>query len=98
MRKEQKGDESKMLRLRKSKLLPQQVSDLGAFIFVVAMIPVSRNLPLTTEDLCPISRYQVTYLWEVIVVSPALFPEQEQVVVPFYGSQFSNILRLKHTP
>ena len=30
----------KMLRLRKTKLLPQQVSDLGAFIFVVAMIPV----------------------------------------------------------
>lgn len=29
-----------MLRLRKTKLLPQQVSDLGAFIFVVAMIPV----------------------------------------------------------
>ena len=23
--------------------------------------------------------HQVTYLWEVIVVSPALFPEQEQV-------------------
>ena len=37
-------DKSNMLRLRKSKLLPQQVSDLGAFIFVVAMIPVSRKL------------------------------------------------------
>jgi len=53
---------AKMLRLRKSKLLPQQVSDLGAFIFVVAMIPV-------------------TYLWEVLVVSQALFPEQEQALV-----------------
>ena len=52
---------ARMLRLRKSKLLPQQVSDLGAFIFVVAMIPV-------------------TYLWEVLVVSQALFPEQEQAV------------------
>lgn len=30
-----------MLRLRKSKLLPQQVSDLGAFIFVTLMIPVT---------------------------------------------------------
>lgn len=30
-----------MLRLRKSKLLPQQVSDLGAFIFVTMMIPVT---------------------------------------------------------
>ena len=30
-----------MLRLRKTKLLPQQVSDLGAFIFVCAMIPVT---------------------------------------------------------
>jgi len=50
-----------MLRLRKTKLLPQQVSDLGAFIFVVAMIPV-------------------TYLWEVLVVSPALFPDQQQAL------------------
>jgi hypothetical protein len=48
-----------MLRLRKSKLLPQQVSDLGAFIFVVAMIPV-------------------TYLWEMLMVSPALWPVQEE--------------------
>ena len=46
-----------MLRLRKSKLVPQQVSDLGAFIFVCAMIPI-------------------TYLWEVAVVSPAIFPEE----------------------
>jgi len=30
-----------MFRLRKSKLLPQQVSDLGAFIFVTLMIPVT---------------------------------------------------------
>ena len=30
-----------MFRLRKAKLLPQQVSDLGAFIFVVLMIPVT---------------------------------------------------------
>jgi len=38
--------------------VPQQVSDLGAFIFVCAMIPV-------------------TYLWEVLVVSRALFPAPE---------------------
>ena len=31
----------KMLRLRKNKILPQQVSDLGAFIFVVTMIPIT---------------------------------------------------------
>lgn len=30
-----------MLRLRKNKILPQQVSDLGAFIFVVTMIPTT---------------------------------------------------------
>ena len=30
-----------MLRLRKNKILPQQVSDLGAFIFVVTMIPIT---------------------------------------------------------
>lgn len=30
-----------MLRLRKAKLVPQQVSDFGAFIFVCLMIPVS---------------------------------------------------------
>ena len=40
----------KMLRLRKSKLLPQQVSDLGAFIFVVAMIPVSKVRSLWVEN------------------------------------------------
>ena len=30
-----------MLRIRRSKLLPQQVSDLGAFMFVVTMIPLT---------------------------------------------------------
>ena len=35
------GKTSKMIRLRKNKLLPQQVSDLGAFLFVVTMIPVT---------------------------------------------------------
>jgi len=67
-----------MLRLRKTKLLPQQVSDLGAFIFVVAMIPV-------------------TYLWEVLVVSPALFPDQQQVKTEAQKEKeegFSNLIVL----
>ena len=75
-----------MLRLRKSKLLPQQVSDLGAFIFVVAMIPVSLELAHFRKIFVYFLMYQVTYLWEVIVVSPALFPEQEQVTKCYHDS------------
>lgn len=30
-----------MFRLRKNKVLPQQVSDFGAFLFVVSMIPLT---------------------------------------------------------
>ena len=30
-----------MFRLRKTKVLPQQVSDFGAFLFVVSMIPLT---------------------------------------------------------
>ena len=56
-----KREKNTMLRLRKSKLLPQQVSDLGAFIFVVAMIPVSTSKPFdfATEDFFSIFQYQV---------------------------------------
>ena len=39
-----------MFRLRKAKLLPQQVSDLGAFIFVVLMIPVTYIWEVSNSD------------------------------------------------
>ena len=38
-----------MLRLRKNKILPQQVSDLGAFIFVVTMIPITYIWEVSSE-------------------------------------------------
>ena len=74
-----------MIRLRKNKLLPQQVSDLGAFLFVVTMIPVTyiwevRKI-LKTDSLCNRSKTHMlsnflsssSFYLQVVVVSRALF-------------------------
>ena len=50
----------------------------GSFHLCCGHDPCEFNL-LNTRDFCLFLDTQVTYLWEVIVVSPALFPEQEQV-------------------
>ena len=65
-----------MLRLRKSKLLPQQVSDLGAFIFVTMMIPVTYIWEVCdlfiSATFCNYNSYSS---YQVAVVSQSLFPK-----------------------
>ena len=73
-----------MIRLRKNKLLPQQVSDLGAFLFVVTMIPVTyiwevSKIPKTDSlkglRLTLLSNFlsSSSFYLQVVVVSRALF-------------------------
>ena len=77
-----------MLRLRKSKLLPQQVSDLGAFIFVTLMIPVTYiwevcKLTLTIQQI-------ILVLFKVAVVSQSLFPKDS---ISWYFHMFFGLVR-----
>jgi len=61
-----------MFRLRKAKLLPQQVSDLGAFIFVVLMIPVTYiwEVAVVSNSLFPPESltWYFHMLWGLVVV------------------------------
>ena len=49
----QDEEKEKMFRLRKTKVLPQQVSDFGAFLFVVTMIPITYIWEVRTETKMP---------------------------------------------
>ena len=49
----QDQEKKKMFRLRKNKVLPQQVSDFGAFLFVVTMIPITYIWEVRTETKMP---------------------------------------------
>ena len=72
-----------MLRLRKNKILPQQVSDLGAFIFVVTMIPTTYIWEVSKPklELCfraeaeGLGQSDPNFYFQVAVVSRSIFAQ-----------------------
>jgi len=56
-----------MLRLRKTRLLPQQVSDLGAFFFVVVMIPLTYVWEVTVVCQSIFSAESLTWYLHMLV-------------------------------
>ena len=79
-----------MFRLRKSKLLPQQVSDLGAFIFVTLMIPVTYIWEVSIEKPHLIASFQFG-LFKVAVVSQSIFPRDS---ITWYLHMMFGLVRL----